>query len=106
MDQKPRGHQMIESLLAKPSQKPDFRNGLQSLLSRSSALTKVKAFMPQFVATTDRLLNDPSHAKQMDIEIIEQQQHSNLIEDAQFEQPNLNTRPGQISMVTQQYFLP
>lgn len=104
MDQKPRGHQMIESLLAKPSQKPDFRNGLQSLLSSSSALTKVKAFMPQFVATTDRLLNDPSHAKQMDIEIIEQQQHSNLIEDAQFEQPNLNTRPGQISMVTQQGF--
>jgi len=102
MDQKPRGHQMIESLLAKPSQKPDFRNGLQSLLSSSSALTKVKAFMPQFVATTDRLLNDPSHAKQMDIEIIEQQQHSNLMEDAQFEQPNLNTRPGQISMVTQQ----
>lgn len=106
MDQKPRGHQMIESLLAKPSQKPDFRNGLQSLLSSSSALTKVKAFMPQFVATTDRLLNDPSHAKQMDIEIIEQQQHSNLMEDAQFEQPNLNTRPGQISMVTQQGFLP
>ena len=104
MDQKPRGHQMIESLLAKPSQKPDFRNGLQSLLSSSSALTKVKAFMPQFVATTDRLLNDPSHAKQMDIEIIEQQQHSNLMEDAQFEQPNLNTRPGQISMVTQQGF--
>jgi hypothetical protein len=54
---------MIESLLAKPSQKPDFRNGLQSLLSTSSALTKVKAFMPQFVATTDRLLNDPTHAK-------------------------------------------
>lgn len=104
MDQKPRGHQMIESLLAKPSQKPDFRNGLQSLLSSSSALTKVKAFMPQFVATTDRLLNDPSHAKQMDIQIIEQQQHSNLMEDAQFEQPNLNTRPGQIRMVTQQGF--
>jgi hypothetical protein len=95
---------MIESLLAKPSQKPDFKNGLQSLLSSSSALTKAKAFMPQFVATTDRLLNDPSHAKQMDIEIIEQQQHSNLMEDAQFEQPNLNTRPGQISMVTQKGF--
>jgi len=104
MDQKPRGHQMIESLLSKPSQKPDFRNGLKSLLSSSSALTKVKAFMPQFVATTDRLLNDPSHTKQMDIEIIEQQEHSNLMEDAQFEQLNLNTRPGQISMVTQQGF--
>lgn len=103
MEQKPRGHQMIESLLAKPSQKPDFRNGLQSLLSTSSALTKVKAFMPQFVATTDRLLNDPTHAKQMDIEIIEQQQH-NPMEDAHFEQANLSTRPGQISMVTQQGF--
>ena len=65
---------MIESLLAKPSQKPDFKNGLQSLLSQSSALMKAQAFLPEFVATTDRILNDPNSTKRMDIQISERQQ--------------------------------
>lgn len=57
---------MIESLLAKPSQKPDFKNGLQSLLMQGNALTKVKAFLPEFVASTDRIVKDPTSQK-MDI---------------------------------------
>ena len=69
MEKQARGHQMIESLLAKPSQKPDFKNGLQSLLSQSSVLTKAKAFMPEFVATTDKIINDPNFSKGMDIQI-------------------------------------
>ena len=51
---------MIESLLVKPSQKPDFKNGLQALLSQSNVLMKAKAFMPEFVSSTDRMLNDPT----------------------------------------------
>lgn len=62
---------MIESLLAKPSQKPDFKNGLQTLLMQGNALTKVKAFMPEFVATTDRIVKDPT-SKKMDILITSQ----------------------------------
>lgn len=60
---------MIESLLAKPSQKPDFKTGLQTLLSQSSVLMKAKAFMPEFISTTDRMLNDPNAYKHMDIQI-------------------------------------
>lgn len=63
---------MIESLLLKPAKKPDFKNGLSQLLAQgNSTLTKVKAFMPEFVATTDRLLNDPQFnaSSKMDISI-------------------------------------
>lgn len=51
---------MIESLLAKPSQKPDFKGGLQALLTNGSTLMRVKAFMPEFVSNTDRIMNDPN----------------------------------------------
>jgi len=60
---------MIESLLSKPSKKPDFKNGLQALLTQSSVLTKAKAFLPEFVASTDRIISDPTSAKKMDIKI-------------------------------------
>jgi hypothetical protein len=60
---------MIESLLAKPSQKPDFKSGLQALLSQSSVLMKAKAFMPEFISTTDLMRNDPNSSKYMDIQI-------------------------------------
>lgn len=68
---KSRGHQVIESLLSKPSGgKPDFAGGVQSLLSQSSALSKAKAFMPGFALSTDKIISDPAHAK-MDITIAE-----------------------------------
>lgn len=67
MEKQARGHQMIESLLVKPSQKPDFKSGLQTLLTSGSALTKAKAFMPEFVSSTDRILNDPTQHNHMDI---------------------------------------
>jgi hypothetical protein len=60
---------MIESLLAKPTLKPDFKSGLQALLGSSSVLMKAKAFMPEFISTTDRMLNDPNASKYMDIQI-------------------------------------
>jgi hypothetical protein len=60
---------MIESLLAKPTLKPDFKSGLQNLLSQSSVLMKAKAFMPEFISTTDRMLNEPNSSKHMDIQI-------------------------------------
>ena len=69
MEQQPRSHQVIESLLAKPSKKPDFASGVQSLLAQGNALSKAKAFMPSFIAETDRILSDPSFNKQMDIKI-------------------------------------
>lgn len=64
---------MIESLLAKPSTKPDFKQGVQGLLAGSSILNKARAFMPEFVAETDRILSDPASfpSKQMDIVITE-----------------------------------
>lgn len=74
MVEQSRGHQMIESLLMKPSKKPDFKAGISQLLQQSnSTLTKVKAFMPEFVATTDRLINDPNYnaSARMDITIKE-----------------------------------
>jgi hypothetical protein len=58
---------MIETMLSKPKQKPDFAGGLKGLLS-NSVLNKVKAFMPEFISTTDRILSDPNHFK-MDIVI-------------------------------------
>jgi hypothetical protein len=60
---------MIESLLSKPSKKPDFKSELQALLATSNILTKAKAFMPEFVASTDRILSDPNHTFKMDITI-------------------------------------
>jgi hypothetical protein len=64
---------MIESLLAKPSQKPDFKNGLQTLLMQGNALTKVKAFLPEFIHSTDRIVKDPT-AMKMDILITSQKE--------------------------------
>lgn len=58
---------MIESMLSKPSKKPDFKTELQALLASSSILTKARAFMPEFVASTEKILSDPSGAYKMDI---------------------------------------
>jgi len=63
---------MIETLLSKPSKKPDFKSELQALLASSSILTKAKAFMPEFVASTDRILSDPTNSFKMDITIQDQ----------------------------------
>ena len=64
---------MIESLLSKPSKKPDFKSELQALLAQSSVLTKAKAFMPEFVASTDKIISDPTNAYKMDIIIADQE---------------------------------
>jgi hypothetical protein len=63
-----RKHQIIESLLAKPSKKPDF-----SAFKGSDILKRAQQFMPKFVQTTDRLLSDPELLKthQMDIKVID-----------------------------------
>lgn len=76
MESSSRGQKMIESLLSKPSKKPDFKSELQTLLASSNILTKAKAFMPEFVASTDKILSDPTHAFKMDIAIEEGQTDS------------------------------
>lgn len=74
---------MIESLLNKPSgKKPDFKSELQSLLASSSILMKAKAFMPEFVASTDKILSDPNHNFKMDITIQDERDGSaNILND-------------------------
>lgn len=64
-----RKHQIIESLLAKPSKKPDFAS-----FKGSDVLKRAQEFMPMFIQTTDRLLADPDllKASQMDIKVIDQ----------------------------------
>ena len=44
---------MIEGLLAKPSTKPNFA----MVDSSSSVLNNVRAFLPEFIKSTDRLLS-------------------------------------------------
>ena len=44
---------MISGLLAKPSTKPNFGQ----IDANSSILNKVRAFMPEFITSTDRLLS-------------------------------------------------
>jgi hypothetical protein len=63
-----RKHQIIESLLAKPSKKPDF-----GAFKQSDVLKKAQMFMPKFIQTTDRLLSDPELLKthQMDIKVVD-----------------------------------
>ena len=59
---------MIESLLAKPSKKPDF-----SSFKGSDVLKRAQQFIPMFISTTDRLLSDPELLKQhkMDIQVVD-----------------------------------
>ena len=58
--------QVVETLLQKPSKKPNF-----SQIGESDILKKAQAFLPQFIHHTDKLLNDPEALKQsqMDIKI-------------------------------------
>lgn len=65
-----RKHQIIESLLAKPTKKPDF-----SAFKGSDILKKAQQFMPRFIQTTDRLLSDPELLKQhqMDIKVVDKE---------------------------------
>jgi hypothetical protein len=46
---------MIESLLAKPSKKPDF-----TMVPQSDILKRVQTFLPAFISNTDRILSDPA----------------------------------------------
>ena len=64
-----RKHQIIESLLSKPSKKPDFAS-----FKQSDILKRAQEFMPKFIQTTDRLLSDPEllRQNQMDIQVIQQ----------------------------------
>lgn len=60
---------MIESLLAKPSSKPNF-----AMVAQSDVLKKVQAFLPAFISSTDRILSDPQamSSHMMDIKIRDQ----------------------------------
>ena len=73
---------MIESLLAKPSAKPNF-----AMLPQSDVLKKVQAFLPAFISSTDRILSDPAACQthQMDIKIRDQ---------TASDEPELKWQPG------------
>ena len=77
---------MIESLLAKPTTKPDFTS-----MKETSALNKVKMFMPDFVKETDRLLSDPSYVKTMDIKI---RDLNDVDQQDEFEENDLSPTAG------------
>lgn len=63
-----RSHQVVESLLAKPSAKPNF-----CALPAPSILKRAQQFLPEFITSTDRMLADPEllKSKQMDVQITE-----------------------------------
>ena len=63
-----RGHQLVETLLAKPSKKPDFAS-----VEPSSILKQAQAFLPEFIQSTDKILShaDIRQASQMDVKITE-----------------------------------
>jgi len=63
-----RGHQIVESLLAKPSKKPDFGS-----LAPPEILKRAQAFLPFFIQSTDKILSNPELLKssQMDVKIRE-----------------------------------
>ena len=77
---------MIESLLAKPTTKPDFTS-----MKETSALNKVKMFMPDFVKETDKLLSDPSCVKTMDIKI---RDLNDVDQQDEFEENDLSPTAG------------
>lgn len=61
-----RGHQIVESLLAKPSKKPNFAAVMQP-----DILKRAQAFLPAFIQSTDKILSNPDllRASQMDVKI-------------------------------------
>lgn len=89
-----RGHKMIETMLSKPNKKPDFAAELKSLLS-NSVLTRAKAFVPEFIATTDKILSDPNNHR-MDIVIRDQ---ANIFNETELEFETEQV-PGTINMVS------
>ena len=50
---------MIQSLLAKPTKKPDF-----SSFKGMDILKRAQEFMPKFIQETDKLLTNPELLKQ------------------------------------------
>lgn len=65
-----RSHQIVQALLSKPSNKPNFAS-----LPQSSILKKAQTFLPEFIQSTDKILSDPNLCmeKQMDVKIAEQE---------------------------------
>lgn len=98
-----RKHQIIESLLLKPTKKPDF-----SAFKGSEILKKAQQFIPVFIQTTDRLLSDPELLKthQMDIKVvdknaaIEATEESKHEEDHEMSQQEEETENRLIQMVS------
>ena len=54
-----RGHQIVESLLAKPSKKPDFASVMLAG-NQPDVLRRAQAFLPAFIQNTDKILNSPA----------------------------------------------
>ena len=69
--QQSRAHSIVESLLAKPSQKPDFASMIQG--GQPDILKRAQAFLPAFIQSTDKILSSPEAQRQsqMDVKIAE-----------------------------------
>jgi len=78
-----RGHQIVESLLAKPMKKPDF-----SSFAPPEILKRAQAFLPEFIMNTDKILSNPDLLKtsQMDVRINQAEDFNPATQEKQFQE--------------------
>ena len=82
-----RGHQIVESLLAKPSKKPDFASVMLTQ-NQPDVLRRAQAFLPAFIHNTDKILSNPElmRANQMDIKISRSEDFNPATQEKEFQQ--------------------
>ena len=81
-----RGHQIVESLLAKPSQKPDFASVMMQG-GQPDILKRAQAFLPAFISSTDKILSNPEALKQsqMDVKITQAEEFNPATQEEEFQ---------------------
>jgi len=82
-----RGHQIVESLLAKPSKKPDFASVMLAH-NQPDILKRAQAFLPEFIQNTDKILSNPEmlKASQMDVKIKRSEDFNPATQEQEFRQ--------------------
>jgi len=78
-----RSQRIVESLLAKPSKKPDFAS-----FQPPEILKRAQAFLPAFIQSTDKLLSNPEfrQASQMDVRITKAADFDPATQEEEFRQ--------------------
>lgn len=100
-EKQPRAHQIVESLLAKPSKKPDFASMSRAQQDMPSALKRVQTFLPEFITSTDKLLSMPLGQNKHDMDISIRQIGDEPMEEKEIKEPTGMT----VSMVSNMIFL-